>query len=108
MPQGSKLTRDGIRILQGTPSAPLARSTLFLRILQTVKPGEQTRTRATLWMARPNSGGYVIKELIPDMELEPQEALDKAVAIAKRGEVREIYINADLNRLPSVAARAAG
>jgi hypothetical protein len=59
-------------------------------------------------MARPNSGGYVIKELIPDMELEPQEALDKAVAIAKRGEVREIYINADLNRLPSVAARAAG
>jgi hypothetical protein len=59
-------------------------------------------------MARPNSSGYVIKELIPDMELEPQEALDKAVAIAKRGEVLEIYINADLNQLPAVAVRAAG
>jgi hypothetical protein len=57
-------------------------------------------------MARPGPQGYVIKELIPDMELEAQAALDKAVAIAKRGEVPEIYLNADLTRLPR--ARAAG
>jgi hypothetical protein len=59
-------------------------------------------------MARPSAKGYVIKELIPDMELAPQAALDKAVAIAKRGEVAEIYVNADLEQLPRTAARALG
>ena len=59
-------------------------------------------------MARPGPQGYVVKELIPDMDLEPQAALDKAVAIAKRGGVGEIYLNADLARLPRTATRAAG
>jgi hypothetical protein len=59
-------------------------------------------------MARPGRQGYVVKELIPDMELEPQAALDKAVAIAKRGEVIEVYVNADLDRLPRAPARAMG
>jgi hypothetical protein len=108
MSQGSKLNRDGIRILQGTPTAPLSRSTLFLRMWQIVKPGEPPRTHAALSMARPSAGGYVIKELIPDMELDPQAAIDKAVAIAKRGEVLEIYVNADLGNLPRAAARATG
>ena len=36
-------------------------------------------------MVRPGPGDYVIKELIPDMELDAQAALDKAIAIAKRG-----------------------
>jgi hypothetical protein len=72
------------------------------------KPGEPVRTRASLSMARPSPQGYVIKELIPDMELEPQAAVDKAVAIAKRGEVREIFVNADLDRLPRAPVRAAG
>jgi hypothetical protein len=108
MSQGSKLSRDGIRIIQGTPTAPLHRSTLFLRMSRIVKPGEPARTRATLSMARPGTDGYVIKELIPDMELDPQAALDKAVAIAKRGEVVEIYVNADLANLPRVSVRAAG
>jgi hypothetical protein len=108
MSQGSKLSRGGIRIIQGTPTAPLHRSTLFLRMWRIVKPGEPACTRAALSMARPSADGYVIKELIPDMELEPQAAVDKAVAIAKRGEVLEIYVNADLGNLPRAPARARG
>jgi hypothetical protein len=106
MAQGSTLVRDGVRIVQGTPAAPLNRATLFLTILRVTKPGEPARTRASLSMVRPGPQGYVIKELIPDMELEAQAALDKAIAIAKRGEVAEIYLNADLSRLSR--ARAVG
>jgi hypothetical protein len=106
MAQGSTLVRDGIRIIEGTPTAPLNGSTLFLSVWRVSKPGEEVQTRAALSMARPGPRGYVIKELIPDMELNPQAALDKAVAIAKRGEVPEIYLNADLTRLPH--ARAVG
>lgn len=94
--------------MQGTPTVPLTRSTLFLRMWRISKPGEPVRTRASLSMARPGPQGYVVKELIPDMELEPQAALDKAVAIAKRGEVVEVYVNADLDRLPRAPARAMG
>ncbi|HEY7670634.1 MAG TPA: hypothetical protein VIC71_00335 [Gammaproteobacteria bacterium] len=106
MAQGSTLVQDGIRIVEGTPTAPLRGSTLFLSIWRVSKPGEPPRTRAALSMARPGPRGYVIKELIPDMELDAKAALGKAVAIAKRGEVPEIYLNADLTRLP--LARAAG
>ena len=106
MAKGSTLVRDGIRIVEGTPTAPLRGSTLFLSIWRLTKPGEEPRTRAALSMARPGPRGYVIKELIPDMELEAQAALDKAVEIAKRGEVAEIYLNADMTRLPR--ARAVG
>jgi hypothetical protein len=104
MAQGTMLVRDGIRIIEGTPAAPLQGSTLFLSIWRISKPDEEPRTRASLSMARPGPRGYVIKELIPDMELTAQAALDKAVAIAKRGEVPEIYLNADLTRLPRTRA----
>jgi hypothetical protein len=109
MPQGSKLVRDGIQIIQGTPTAPLTRATLFLRMWRVTRPGEPPVTRASLSMARPGRDGYVIKELIPDMELEAQAALDKAVAIAKRGEVADVYVNADISQLPRAAGmRATG
>ena len=104
----SKVVKDGVRIIQGTPTEPLTRSTLFLRMWRVTVPGEPPRTHAQLSMARPGPDGYVVKELIPDMELDPQAALDKAVAIAKRGEVAEIYLNADLSRLPQPRARAHG
>jgi hypothetical protein len=104
MAQGSTLVREGIRIVEGTPTAPLRGATLFLSMWRVSKPGEPPSTRAALSMARPGPQGYVIKELIPDMELEAQAALDKAVAIAKRGDVPEIYLNADLTRLPRVRA----
>ena len=58
------------------------------------------RTRATLFMVRPGPGDYVIKELIPDMELDPKAALEKAVAIAKRGDAAVVYLNADLAKIP--------
>ena len=97
--QGSKAVKDGVQVIQGTPTAPLARATLFLRLWR-VEEGSKVRTRATLFMVRPGPGDYVIKELIPDMELDAQAALDKAIAIAKRGDASVVYLNADLSKIP--------
>lgn len=108
MSEGSTIEKDGVRIIQGTPTAPLTRPTLFLRMLRVARPGEPERTRASLAVARPQAGGYLIKELIPDMELEPRAALDKAVAIAKRGEIAELYLNAKLDDLPVAPTAAFG
>jgi len=93
--------RDGIQVIQGTPTAPITSPTLFLRLWR-VTEGKSVRTRATLFMVRPGREDYVIKELIPDMELEANAALDKAVAIAKRGDASVVYLNADLAKIPQV------
>jgi len=97
--QGKTLVKDGVQVIQGTPTAPITRPTLFLRLWR-VAEGKEQRTRATLFMVRLGSGDYVIKELIPDMELDAQAALDKAIAIAKRGDASVVYLNADLNKIP--------
>ncbi|HEY9183611.1 MAG TPA: hypothetical protein VIQ99_10445 [Gammaproteobacteria bacterium] len=97
--QGKTAVRDGVQVVQGTPTAPISRPTLFLRLWR-VTEGKEQRTRATLFMVRPGAGDYVIKELIPDMDLDAQAALDKAVAIAKRGDASVVYLNADLNKIP--------
>jgi hypothetical protein len=97
--QGKTAVRDGVQVVQGTPTAPITRPTLFLRLWR-VAEGKEQRTRATLFMVRPGAGEYVIKELIPDMELDAQAALDKAVAIAKRGDASVVYLNADLDKIP--------
>jgi hypothetical protein len=99
MQHGTRAVRDGVQIVQGTPEEPITRPTLFLSLWR-VKEGNNTRTRAALHMVRPGVVDYVRKELIPDMELEAQAALDKTVAIAKRGEVDTIYLNADLTKIP--------
>jgi hypothetical protein len=98
--QGTKVEKDGVRVIQGTPLEPITRATLFLRLWRVPGPKNTDVTRAGLWMVRPGQGDYVIKELIPDMELGPQAALEKAIAIAKRGDVATIHLNADLNKLP--------
>jgi hypothetical protein len=97
--QGPKPIKDGVHVIQGTPTAPIVSPTLFLRLWR-VTEDKQVRTRATLFMVRPGPTDYVIKELIPDMELDPQAALDKAVAIAKRGDASVVYLNADLAKIP--------
>jgi len=97
--QGTKAVKDGVEVIQGTPTAPLTGPTLFLRLWR-VKEGKQERTRASLFLVRPGAGDYIVKELIPDMELDAQAALDKAVAIAKRGDASVLYLNADLARIP--------
>ena len=97
--KGMKAVKDGVQVIQGTPTAPITSPTLFLRIWR-VTEGKQVRTRATLFMVRPGRGDYVIKELIPDMELDPKAALEKAVAIAKRGDASVVYLNADLAKIP--------
>lgn len=97
--QGAKTVKDGVQVIQGTPTGPITRPTLFLRLLR-VGEGKNVRTRATLFMVRPGPTDYVVKELIPDLDLDPQAALDKTIAIAKRGEVGVVYLNADLERIP--------
>jgi len=97
--QGTKAVRDGIQVIQGTPTAPLTGPTLFLRLWR-VQEGKEERTRASLFLVRPGAGDYIVKELIPDMELDAKAALDKAVAIAKRGDASVLYLNADLDRIP--------
>jgi hypothetical protein len=106
--QGSKVVRDGVEVVQGTPREAITAATLFLRLWRAGTPGKPDRTRASLYMVRPGRGGYVVKELIPDMELGPQAALDKAIAIAKRGDVAVVYLNADLDKIPKQAATASG
>jgi hypothetical protein len=103
--KGSKAVKDGVQVIQGTPTAPITGPTLFLRLWK-VTEGKQVRTRATLFMVRPGPSDYVIKELIPDMELDAQAALDKAIAIAKRGDAAVVYLNADLARIPKARAAA--
>jgi len=105
--QGAKTVKDGVQVIQGTPTEPITRATLFLRLLR-VGEGKNVRTRATLFMVRPGPTDYVVKELIPDLELDPQAALDKTIAIARRGEVGVVYLNADLERLPKRRAAANG
>jgi hypothetical protein len=100
MPKGGKVVKDGVNVTQGTPTEPIERATLFLRMWRVTAPGVPARTLASLHMVRPGRGEYVIKELIPDMEITPTAAVDKAVAIAKRGDVLDIYVNADLTNLP--------
>jgi len=104
MSQGSMVIKDGVRVVQGTPDAPLRGPALFLQIRRVVASGQPPRMTASLSTARPSSAGYVIKDLIDDMELGPKEALEKAIAIAKRGGVEEIYVNADLSKLPRRAS----
>ncbi|HUO66653.1 MAG TPA: hypothetical protein VMV37_03905 [Gammaproteobacteria bacterium] len=106
--QGSKLVKDGVQVIQGTPQEPITRATLFLRLWRAPGPKNTEVTRATLSMVRPGRAGYVVKELIPDMDLGPQAALDKAIAIAKRGDVATVYLNADLAQLPKQRLAAAG
>lgn len=105
--QGSTAVKDGVQVIQGTPKAPITSATLFLRLWK-VTEGKQVRTRATLFMVRPGATDYVIKELIPDMELEAEAALEKAIAIAKRGDASVVYLNADLARIPKARSVANG
>ncbi|HEX5420675.1 MAG TPA: hypothetical protein VFY39_11810 [Gammaproteobacteria bacterium] len=100
MREGLIVTKNGVRVIQGMPSEPLQRPTLFLHLWRYAPPGEKPKTLAMLRMARPTRDGYVIKELIPETEEAPSAALEKAVAIARRGDVAEIYVNADLTQLP--------
>ena len=105
--KGATAVRDGVQVIQGTPTAPITRATLFLRLLR-VGEGKNVRTRATLFMVRPGPTDYVVKELIPDLDLDPQAALEKTIAIAKRGEVGVVYLNADLERIPKRRPAANG
>jgi hypothetical protein len=105
--QGSTAVKDGVQVIQGTPKAPLTGPTLFLRLWK-VTEGKHLRTRATLFMVRPGVGDYVVKELIPDMELDAHAALDKAIAIAKRGDASVVYLNADIARIPKMRGVATG
>ena len=102
----TKLMSGQIRVYKGTPKLPLAAPALFLSLVKARGPGNETLSVATLSMARPVSAGYVIKELMADMQLEPKAAVEKAVDIALRGQVKAIYLNAKLDELPLPISQA--
>lgn len=99
---------EGVQVIQGTPSKPLSGPTLFLSMWKVIRPEEPEITMASLRMARPGRDGYIIKDLIPELECLPKEALDKAVAVAIRGDVSEVYVNADMEGLPVAGLAAVG
>ena len=103
MPTRSELSRQGIRVIQGTPADALSAPTLFLKLWKLTRPNEPARSYATLTVVRPGRDGYVAKELLSAIEVSPRAALDQAVAIARRGGVEVIYLNADLARLAPTA-----
>lgn len=95
-----KLIRSGIKVFKGNPTMPLSEPALFLGITTSSRGGFADNVIASLSSVRPGLGGYTVKELIADMELGPEAAMEKAIDIAVRGEIRLIFINADLDELP--------
>lgn len=101
----SKLLNSGVRVFRGTPALPLAEPALFLAIVNNAKDGKRANTIASLSLVRPVASCYAIKELISNMELEPESAVEKAIDIAVRGGVKSIYLNADIEKLPPVVSQ---
>jgi hypothetical protein len=97
----AKLLSGRVRVHRGTPRTPLTASALFLTVTRVKEAPNRRRVIATLSMARPAANGYLIKELMSDMQLEPEAAVEKAIDIALRGGIRDIYLNADLAHLPA-------
>lgn len=96
----TKLLKSGIKVFKGSPTMPLSEPALFIGIEARARNGFADNVVASLSSVRPGVGGYTVKELIADMELGPQAAMEKAIDIAIRGEIRLIFINADLDKLP--------
>ena len=86
---------------------PLSEPALFIGISASARNGFAENVIASLSSVRPGIGGYSIKELIADMELGPQAAMEKAIDIAIRGEIRLIFINADLDKMPLEISQSA-
>lgn len=104
----TKLLTSQVRVYKGTPRHPLSAPALFLTIRRIKQSPKEVITVATLTLARPSGQSYMIKELLTDMQLAPEAAVEKAVDIAQRGQVHAIYLNADLDKLPLPAVSAAG
>ena len=85
----------------------LSEPALFIGITARARGGFADNVVASLSSVRPGLGGYSVKELIADMELGPQAAMEKAIDIAIRGEIRMIFINADIDKLPSEVPQSA-
>ena len=98
--QGKTAVRDGVQVIQGTPTAPITRPTLFLRLWRVAEGKDAANPSPRCSWFGPDPANTSIKELIPDMELDAQAALEKAVAIAKRGDASDVYLNADLDKIP--------
>src|SRR5690606_23582804 len=80
MPRIAKVLRGGIEVVTGTPLEPVMRPTLFLKLWRRKLPNGEKRFFASLSMVRPSRNEYVVKELLAETEMEPDAAVDKAVA----------------------------
>ncbi len=103
----TKLIKSGIKVFKGNPTMALSEPALFIGITARARGGFADNVVASLSSVRPAIGGYSVKELIADMELGPQAAMEKAIDIAIRGEIRMIFINADIDKLPSEVPQSA-
>lgn len=103
----TKLLQSGIKVFKGNPTMPLSEPALFIGLTARARGGFAENVVASLSSVRPGIGGYSVKELIADMELGPQAAMEKAIDIAIRGEIRLIFINADLDQLPIQVSQSA-
>jgi hypothetical protein len=102
-----KLLGTDIKVFKGNPASRLAEPALFLGITQSARGGFADNVVASLSLVRPGADGYSVKELIADMELGPEPAMEKAIDIAIRGGIRLIFINADLDKLLQSVSRSA-
>ena len=102
-----KLLGTGIRVFKGNPASPLVEPALFLGITVRARGGFAEDIIASLSLIRPGADGYSVKELIADMELGPEPAMEKAIDIAVRGQIRLIYIHADIDKLVQSISRSA-
>src|SRR5690606_247254 len=96
--------KEGVRVVQGTPDAPLRGPALCLRIRRIAVPGKAPRTTASLAAARPGPAGYVIQTLTAHRDVGPNAAVAEARAVAQRGRAGEVSPNAGLSELPGGAA----
>jgi hypothetical protein len=102
-----KLIGTGIKVFKGNPGSPICEPALFLGITASDRGGFAQNVIASLSLVRPAADGYSVKELIADMELGPEPAMEKAIDIAVRGQIRLIYINADIDKLQRSVPRSA-
>ncbi len=99
---------NGVSLIPGTPDKPLEEPALIVKLWRAIKTFPDapmskaglSHAMASVHMVKPGRAGYVIKQLIRETEMVPDLAIARVVAAAKLNEVSQIFVNADLQRLP--------
>jgi len=100
---------EGVSLISGTPDAPLEESALVVKLWRTMKYAKKSpwktpkrsQSMASIYVIKPNVAGYIIKPLVPAAEVLPETVLACVLAAAEFTGVSRVYVNADLERLPT-------